>query len=138
MPGRPQAGRVEQQTVPHGGVEMVKKIGVGGVAVAPEEIREARKKLANTGGTAIKQVLAAIHNPLASCDYWSEIKLALAADPALVVAPQTHSNPAQQAKIAFDVVLARKEAEVLGIPQDEIEVEPAKIDSPATLIGEDT
>jgi hypothetical protein len=32
-----------------------------------------------------------------------------------VVAPQTHSNPAQQAKIAFDFVLALKEAEALGI-----------------------
>jgi hypothetical protein len=108
---------------------MKKKIDVGGVPVTPEEIREAREKLANTGGTAIKQVLAAIDNPLASCDYWGEINRALAADPTLVVPPQTKSDPAQHAKIVFDIVLARKEAEALGLPQDETKQETAKIES---------
>jgi len=116
---------------------MKKKIDAGGVPVTPEEIREAREKLANTGGTAIKQVLAAIDNPLASCDYWGEINRALAADPTLVVPPKTKSGPAQHAKIVFDIVLARKEAEALGLPQDEIKEETAKIESPGKGPGHD-
>jgi hypothetical protein len=47
-------------------------------------------------------VLAAIDNPLASCDYWGEINRALAADPTLVVPPKTKSDPAQHAKIVFE------------------------------------
>lgn len=91
-------------------VEIVNKTDVGGVPVTLEEIREARQKLAATGGTAIKQILAAIDNPLAACDYWGEINAALAAHPELKVASQTKSNPAQHAKTVFDFVLAGKEA----------------------------
>jgi hypothetical protein len=60
-------------------VGMVNEADIGGVSVTLEEIQEASQKLATTGGTAIKQVLAAIHSPLASCDYWGEINAALAA-----------------------------------------------------------
>lgn len=79
-----------------------------------EEIQEARQKLAATRGTAIKQVLAAIHNPLASCDYWGEIHATLDANPELKVPSQTKSNHAQHAKIVFDFVLAGKEAALSG------------------------
>jgi hypothetical protein len=96
-------------------VEIMNKTDVGGVSVTLEEIQDARQKLATTGGTAIKQVLAAIHNPLASCDYWGEIKAALAAHPELEVAPQTKPNPAaQHAKIVFGFVLVSKEATLSG------------------------
>ena len=90
------------------------KTDVGGVSVTLEEIQEARQKLATTGGTAIKQVLAAIHNPLASCDYWGEINAALADHPELKAPSQTKPNPAQHAKIVFGFVLASKEATLSG------------------------
>jgi hypothetical protein len=90
----------------------VEKVDIGGVPVSLAEIQAARQKLAATGGTAIKQVLAAkdIQSPLASCDYWGEIKAVLAAHPELKVASQTQSSHAQKAKAAFDFVLASKEA----------------------------
>ncbi len=90
------------------------KADVGGVSVTLEEIQEARQKLATTGGTAIKQVLTAIHSPLASCDYWGEINVALAAHPELKVASQTKSDHAQHAKTVFDFVLASKAAALSG------------------------
>src|ERR1700745_3585271 len=93
---------------------MVSRANVGGVSVSLEEIQEARQKLATTGGTAIKQVLAAIHSPLASCDYWGEINAALVAHPELKVASQTKSNHAQHAKTVFDYVLASKAAALSG------------------------
>jgi hypothetical protein len=93
---------------------MVNKTEIGGVSVTLEEIQEARQKLATTGGTAIRQALAAIHNPLASCDYWGEINAALAAHPELKIAPKTKSDHAQRAKTVFDFVLASKEAALSG------------------------
>ena len=92
------------------------KIDVVGVPVTLEEIQQARQKLATTGGTAIKQVLRAkdVQSPLASCDYWGEIKAALAAHPELKVASQTKSNHAPKAKAVFDFVLASKEATLAG------------------------
>jgi hypothetical protein len=95
-------------------VEIVDKADVGGVSVTLEDIQEARQKLAATGGTAIRQVLAAIHNPLALCDYWGEINAALAAHPELKVASQTKSDHAQHAKTVFDFVLASKAAALPG------------------------